>query len=213
MATRPGIDSSITARLAADHQNIFFAVKAEFDTSDVLVWNGAEDLVISSETYAGAGQLLSVGAVEDDAELKSAGLSVSISGMDTTVLDYALTENYQNRFVSLFMGFLMGGANEAAGVMTLFKGRMVNLSVVDTTDGATISINAENRLLDLRRPSNLRYTKNAQTSIDSTDTGFNRINTLQDKTFVWGRSSSGGGSAGKVLDETTHRYYDFRSDR
>lgn len=208
MATRPGIDSSITSRLSADHQNIFFAVKAEFDTSDVLVWNGAEDLVINSETYAGAGQLLSIGGVEEDAELKSAGLSIAVSGMDTTVLEYALTENYQNRFVSLFMGFLMGGANEAAGVMTLFKGRMVNLSVSDSPDGATISIDAENRLLDLQRPSNLRYTKSAQLSIDSTDTGFNRINTLQDKTFVWGRSTSGGASAGKVdqLDPRNNHY-------
>ncbi len=201
MATRPGIDSGITTRLAADHQEIFFAVKAEFDTSDVLLWNGADDLVINSETYAGAGQLLSIGAVEDDAELKSAGLSLSISGMDETVLSYALTENYQNRFITLFMGFLMGGSNEVAGVMTLFKGRMVNLTVVDSTDGANININAENRLLDLKRPSNLRYTKNAQKNIDNTDTGFNRINTLQDKTFVWGRSESGGGSAGKIVDE------------
>ena len=118
MATRPGIDSAITGRLAADHQQIFFAVKAEFDSGDVLLWNGAEDLIINSETYAGAGQLLSVGDIDDDAELKSAGLVLSISGMDATVLNYALTENYQNRFVTLFTGFLMGGANEAAGVMT-----------------------------------------------------------------------------------------------
>lgn len=212
MATRPGIDSAITGRLAADHQQIFFAVKAEFDSGDVLLWNGAEDLIINSETYAGAGQLLSVGDIDDDAELKSAGLVLSISGMDATVLNYALTENYQNRFITLFMGFLMGGANEAAGVMTLFKGRMVNLGVVDTPDGASITINAENRLLDLKRPSNLRYTKNAQSSIDSSDTGFNRINTLQDKTFVWGRSVSGGGSAGHV-HENNPRNNHYDNDR
>ena len=35
MASRSGIDSNITNRLGADHQIIFLAVKAEFDTDTV----------------------------------------------------------------------------------------------------------------------------------------------------------------------------------
>ena len=107
MATRQGVDTSINNRLGADHQTIFFAVKAEFDTDDILVWSGTDELIIGSDTYQGAGSLLEIGGIEDTTELKSSGLTVSISGMDTTVLDYALSENYQNRVITLFMGFLM----------------------------------------------------------------------------------------------------------
>ena len=49
MATRQGLDSSIINRLGADEQALFFAVKAEFDTADILVWTGIDDLVINSE--------------------------------------------------------------------------------------------------------------------------------------------------------------------
>jgi len=132
VATRQGLDSSIVNRLGADEQAIFFAVKAEFDTDDILVWSGTDDLVIGSDTYLGAGSLLSISSSEDNLELKSNGLVVSLSGMDTTIVNYALTESYQNRSITLFLGYVMGGTNEVAGTLTLFKGRMTSLVINDT---------------------------------------------------------------------------------
>jgi len=198
MATRQGLDSSIVNRLGADEQALFFAVKAEFDTDDILVWSGIDDLVIGSDTYTGAGTLLSVSNSEDNLELKSNGLVVALSGMDTTVVNYALTENYQNRPITIFMGYVMGGTNEVAGTLTLFKGRMTSLVINDTPEGSTVTIDAENRLVDLDRPSNLRYTKESQNFLHSGDTGFNRVASLQDKQINWGKTSNtaGGGGGG-----------------
>lgn len=189
MATRPGVDTAITSRLGQDHQELFFAVKAEFDSDDILVWTGIDDLTINSETYTGAGTLLSISDMEDTLDMKATGLSVALSGMDPDVLDAALTENYQNRDISVFMGFLMGGSNEVAGVLKVFAGRMVSLEIEDTIDGATVNVTCENRLIDLERPSNLRYTSESQQFIDSSDTGLNRVQQLQDKQLAWGQKS------------------------
>jgi len=198
VATRQGLDSSIVNRLGADEQAIFFAVKAEFDTDDILVWSGTDDLVIGSDTYLGAGSLLSISSSEDNLELKSNGLVVSLSGMDTTIVNYALTESYQNRSITLFLGYVMGGTNEVAGTLTLFKGRMTSLVINDTPQGSTVTIDAENRLVDLDRPSNLRYTKESQNFLFDGDTGFNRVASLQDKQINWGKTadSANGGTSG-----------------
>jgi hypothetical protein len=208
VATRQGLDASIVNRLGADEQALFFAVKAEFDTDNILVWSGIDDLVIGSDTYTGAGTLLSVSNSEDNLELTSNGLVVSLSGMDTTIVNYALTENYQNRPLTLFMGYVMGGTNEVAGTLTLFKGRMTSLVINDTPDGSTVTIDAENRLVDLDRPSNLRYTKESQNFLHSGDTGFNRVASLQDKQINWGTKSStagggGGGGNGSSGDDSS----------
>ena len=209
MATRQGLDASIVNRLGADEQALFFAVKAEFDTDDILVWSGTDDLVIGSDTYTGAGTLLNVSNSEDNLELKSNGLVVALSGMDTTVVNYALTENYQNRPITIFMGYVMGGTNEVAGTLTLFKGRMTSLVINDTPEGSTVTIDAENRLVDLDRPSNFRYTKESQNFLHSGDTGFNRVASLQDKQINWGKTSStsgGGGGGGTAGGQ--HEYQD-----
>ena len=196
MATRTGINTHLVNRLGANEQEIFVALKAEFDTETIYLWNGTEDLAISGDTYIGAGSLLSIGAAEESSDLSSQGMTITVSGMNKAVLDLALTENYQNRFLTVFLGYLMGGSNEVAGTFTLFKGRMTAMTVNDTPQGATISIDAENRLVDLERPSNFRYTKESQNFLHSGDTFFNRVASLQDKEIIWGRSSSSGGGAG-----------------
>jgi hypothetical protein len=82
----------------------------------------------------------------------------------------------------------MGGTNEVAGTLTLFKGRMTILVINDTPEGSTVTIDAENRLVDLDRPSNFRYTKESQNFLHDGDTGFNRVASLQDKQINWGNN-------------------------
>lgn len=197
MATRAGIDSAIVDRLSEDHQQVFIAVKAEFDTETLRFHSGTGDITLNSESYSGLGTLLNVSNVTDTTELKSEGITVSLAGMDATVLNKALTEQYQNRLITVFMGYESGGTNVVQGVIVLFKGRMQKMEIFDNPDGSTIQVQAENRLIDLQRPSNLRFTKESQRYIDSTDTCFNMVASLQDKEIVWGKSSSsGGGSSG-----------------
>ena len=206
MATRSGIDSSIVGKLEGDHVFVFWAVKAEFDTADVRLHTWKDELTVNSEVYEGAGTLLSIGDISDSAELKSDGVTVAISGMDTTVLGYALTENYQNRPITIYMGYLDGGGEKVSGVMTAFKGRMQAITITDDPQGAsTVVVESENRLVDLRRPSNLRYTKESQNFIDSTDTAFNRVQQVQKQEIYWGRkraiSAGGGGDVNPEPDD------------
>ena len=197
MASRQGVDASIQNRLGADHQYLFFAVKAQFDTETIRLWTGADSLTVDGESYEGAGTLLAIGDIEDSMEVKSTNLTVSLSGMDTTVMILALSEDLQNRKIKLYMGYLMGGANESAGEMVMFSGRMTNVQITDDAEnGATIAINAENRLVDLNRPSNLRYTNASQQIINSSDTGYKYVQAIQGKELLWGRPSNSDTSSG-----------------
>lgn len=214
MSNRGGIDSSITNYLDKEHQNLFLAVKAEFHTENIYLWTGDHDLTIDGNTYLGAGTLLSISNIEDTLELKSSGITVSLAGMDSTMVNLALNDNYQNRFITIYLGYLSGGTDTVVGVMTLFKGRMQSLTINDDPNGSTISVDAENRLIDLEKPSNLRYTKASQEYIATGDTCFNRVQSIQDKEVIWGRSSSnttrsggggGGNGGGNVRDSVRQR--------
>lgn len=203
MANRQDMDSDLKSLIEENGQIMFFAVKAEFDTETIYVWTGNEDISIDGNTYIGAGSLLSVSDVRDSLEMKSEGLTITISGMDETVLNLALTENYQNRFLTVFLGTLSGGTEIVAGKMILFKGRMQSMNISDDPSGAMITIECENRLTDLDKPSNLRYTNQSQKFIDATDTCFSRVQLLQDKEIFWGRLSSGGSVGGAGFRDDT----------
>ena len=165
------------------------------------MWSGNNDATIEGETYLGAGSLISIGDIAETAELSSNGISITISGMDSTVLNLALTENYQNRKIIVFLGFLDGGTDEVKGVLNAFTGRMVSMNILDSTDSSTIVINAENRLIDMKRPSKLRYTSESQKFISSTDTSFNRVMQMIDKEVVWGRKSATNSSLADDTDD------------
>lgn len=193
MATRQ-IDTKTAVKLAEDHQNIVFAIKAEFDTDDILLHTSLGDLVIDGETYEGAGELLAISEIEDSNDLKSAGVTFSITGMDEQVLGYALTENYQNRPITLLMAFLSGGTDQVVASMVLYKGRMVQMNISDDPNGASIVLQTENRLMDLRRPSNYRYTKESQASLYANDSSLNEVAKIQDMKINWGRYNDNGSS-------------------
>tara|TARA_R110001592_G_scaffold180578_1_gene422996 strand:- start:443 stop:1054 length:612 start_codon:yes stop_codon:yes gene_type:complete len=190
MASRSGIDASITNRLGADHQQIFFAVEAQFDGGTIRLWSGLDDITLNGNTFTGAGNLLSISDIEDTMEVKSTNCSFTLSGMDTTVLNLALSEDVQNRKVIVFMGYLSGGSNVSAGEITLFSGRMSNVQINDDPEGSTVIINAENRLVDMNRPCNLRYTQESQQIVNNNDTGFKYVSATQDKQINWGKPSN-----------------------
>ena len=92
----------IQKNIQADKTSIFVAVQLKFDSEVIRVWNGIDNLALDGNTYLGAGTLLGISDIEDDSELSSKGLSISLAGMDENIINLALSQNYQNRQVTIF---------------------------------------------------------------------------------------------------------------
>lgn len=170
---------------SANIVNAFLAVEAVFDSGTIRVWSGLGDLTVDSNTYTGAGDLLSVSEITDTNEISSAGVSISLSGMNQDILDIALTENFQNRVVNIRLGFLTG-KNESVGSMQVYSGRITNFTISDGPRNNIITIELENRLVDFERPTNLRYTKESQQNLFNGDKGLDFVVSLQEADITWG---------------------------
>ena len=196
MASRD-IDSTISSRLANDQHSIAFGVSAEFDSGTLDLWTGVGDFTSGSTTYTGAGELLDISNIEENNELSSTNLTITISGLNSDIVTYATTEDYQNRPLTLKMFFFHPDTAEEINNYVLFKGRMDTLTV---NDGETFSviISAENKLIDLTRPKNLFYTPETQNFLHAGDKGLEFVPRIQEQTVNWGatRSGSGGGGVG-----------------
>ncbi len=184
--------SSTTAfnnAIAADNVDPFFAVKLDFESGTTRLWTGVGDISFEagsgSETFTGAGDLATVSAIEETNDIESSNASFSLSGINSSLISLALSENYQSRDATLYLGLLSSGA-VVADPYILFRGKMDTMDIVDSGETASIQVKAQNRLVALQKAKPRRFTQEDQKLVDSTDIGLAFVNDLQDKTITWG---------------------------
>lgn len=195
MASRD-IPSAVSNRLANDRQQVAYAVNLDFDSGDVNVWTGVGDFAGSDGiTYIGVGELLSISNIEENNELASTNLTLSISGLNEKIVEYATTENYSNRPVTLSMFFFHPDTTDEIDKITLFKGRIDTLTVTDG-EAFNVIISCENKLVDLTKPKNLFFTPETQNFLHAGDKGLEFVPLIQEQSINWGGlvQVGGGGS-------------------
>ena len=165
----------------------FVAIDLALDSGSVRLWNGYTDLDIGGDTFVGSGSFLSVSSVEETAEIAARGITMTLSGMDASLISLALAENYQNRAARVYLGAIQ--SNGTIQSYQVFGGRLDVMTIEESGETATISVTAENRLIDLERPRVRRFTSEDQKALFPGDLGLDFVNDLQDKTLDWGKST------------------------
>ena len=179
------LTTAVQNQLAASELEPFFAIKLAFDSGDVRVWTGYNDITIASETYIGGGQLLSISPIQETVEIAARGVNMSLNGINSSLVSVALTESYQGRSAKVYLGVISSGA-VVSDPYLVFDGRMDVMTIEDAGETANISLSAESRLIDLERARVRRYTDNDQQNQFAGDTGLRFVADLQDKEIAWG---------------------------
>jgi len=185
------VPAALLTALDGDEIDVFYAVDLAFDSSNIRLWTGYGDKTINSNTYTGSGNLLTIDGLEEASDLSARGTTLTLNGLDGTIVTYALTEEYQGRLVTIYWGV---GNN----TVEVFSGFMDKMTIQDSAEGATIQLTVESRLIVLERPNVRRYTRESHAgvrtakSLSGSDTFFDWVTKLQDKQIVWGRSTENG---------------------
>ena len=209
MASRPSVPTDVANRLSNDNHTLAFGVQFTLDSGDVNVWTGIGDFTGSdSNTYTGAGELLSISNIEESKELQSTNLTISISGLSAEVYDAVTTENMQNRLVTLRLFFFHPDTMAEIENVILFKGRIDGITITDG-DSFSIIFSCENKLVDLTKPKNLFYTPETQEYLYTGDEGLEFVPEIQEQQLFWG-NALGGGSGGGVGSDGGGIYYDLK---
>jgi len=182
------IPSSLLSVLGNAEIEPFYAVEMQFDSGTMRIWTGYGDKSIGGNTYTGTGNLLKIEGLEETSDLSAAGTTLTLNGLDSTIITYALTEEYQGRLAKIFWG-----VNGVSDVIEVFSGYMDQMIIQDQGDSSTIQLSLESRLIVLERPNIRRYTSESQKGVRAQDglvgddSFFNWVTQLQDKRVPWGR--------------------------
>ena len=175
--------SGVPSEFATGSFTGFLAAELLFDSGALRLWNGYGDLTIGSDTYIGGGALIDVSAIEETAEIGAKGASMMLTGVSSSILSTALSENYQYRVANIYVGAITSGTVSSYKV---FSGRMDVMTVTEDSSTCTILLTAESRLIDLERPRLRRWTSEDQKGLDANDKGFEFVNSLQEASIKWG---------------------------
>jgi len=171
-------------------------IGTELDFSDGILrfWNGYGNLTMvaggSSKVFTGLGDFLGLSPVSESSTLQMSGITLSFTGIKSSLISTALSANYTNRNGSVYLGLYDTSNNIIADVYTLFQGKMDVLNISEQGNTSTITLNIESRLISFDLPSDRKYTLEDQKVDFPNDLGFEFIPDLQDKEITWGKETS-----------------------
>ena len=172
------ISTTLNNKFLGKEVDLFVAVELMFDSGALRIWSGIGDKSIGGQTYTGTGSLLSVGGIEESDDLSAPGASISLSGVDSSLVSLAIQEPYQNRDCRILLG-------SGDDFFEIFSGFMDVMTIEDSGETCIINLTVESRLIILDRRVPLRYTQETQNSLYPGDTFFSTVASLQDKKIDW----------------------------
>ena len=159
-------------------------IELNFASGYVRVTNLGFDIQWNGYTWLGAGYVGSIDAIVETEEVRSNGITFTLSGIPLALIETALGEQYQERSANVWFGAVSAGALVADPVL-VFPGKMDTMNVV-LGDTAAIKVTAENRMADFERPRVRRYNHESQISEYPNDLGFQYVAQLVERSLFWG---------------------------
>ena len=174
---------------ALDQASIALLVLVEFifDDETIRLWNGVGDLSWNNATWDGAGSLLSISAIKETTEIRADGARFVLSGIPTSIVNLALQKQVLGRKCGCWFGVV-----EDREIVTdpykIFSGRMDSMPVEENGQSSSVTVIAENRMVDLERARERRYTDEDQRIDYPDDRGLEYVGQLQEIEVTWGRT-------------------------
>ncbi len=165
-------------------------VEATFATGTVYIWSGLGNVTWNSHTWVGVGSFGGISTTEEGSTVEAKGITLSLSGIDVGLLADVLQEFQIGAPVIVRLGLFDGAIPPAliASPIVSWSGQMDQPTIDVSGETATITINCENRLIEMNVPCDRRYTLD-DASIDTPgDLALQFVAACSEINIYWGKS-------------------------
>ncbi|KKL89568.1 hypothetical protein LCGC14_1913400 [marine sediment metagenome] len=156
----------------------------------IRLWSGIGDLSWDSKTWQGVGDLLKVEPSAETEEITPSSIRLTLGGIKSSFISLALQSTRQGKRVNVWFGFIDSSTglivSDPLGIYLLFNGRVDTIEIEEGPEGAIITLSAENRLTDLGRKRERRYTPEDQKSQFPNDKGLETVHAAAVWSGNWG---------------------------
>lgn len=178
------LTSGMQDAITAQNMRPFFLMEGHFDSGELDLWTGLGNLAYGGKNYLGVGNILSMSSIKETKQVEAPAMTVTLSGLDESIIAIAMNENYPDRPAYIYLGAFDDNWQVITSPYLAFEGRMDTMPIEESDDTATVTLTIENVLIDLTKSNVWNYTPEDQKLLFSGDTGFDRVTGLQSKDIV-----------------------------
>jgi hypothetical protein len=166
-------------------------VQAQFTSGTIYVWSGIGTLSWNGHPWLGVGTLGSISTLSEGTEVEAQGIAIGLSGIPSDLILQILGECRPNAPVKVWLGAVDSAGAVIVDPYQSFSGRMDVPEIQEGAETCSVSIHVENRLIDLGRARERRWTHEDQKIDYPTDLGFEYVASLQEWNGLWGKQGVG----------------------
>jgi len=96
----------------SDKMHPVVLLTGNFESSTLRLWSGYDTLTYDGEEFVGAGNLIGISPLTETSEIRANGVTVSLSGISSSIISLALSENLNGRTITIDLGFIAGDSDE-----------------------------------------------------------------------------------------------------
>jgi hypothetical protein len=179
------LDSTLAAHLNDGLIQPVIMAMLTFRTQTTYVWSGVGTLTYGGNNYLGVGSMGKLGVITEGVDVQADGVTVELSGIDPIYKGECLTDIQVGAPAKIWFGLLSANALVGAPYL-VFSGTVDKPTFSIGGDSVTISLALENKMLNLSRASQRRYTSADQHIQYPDDTAFGWVEQLSDQALIWG---------------------------
>ena len=169
-----GLSSDIKTQLASTSFVMAHLVKLEFNTTYYYT-DFSSDIVDGSDTYSANGFLQKIGSISESSSLTIGSLSLSLSGVNQTLISDLLGNGHIHRKVAIKRAFINASTNALIESFSIYTGRVDGMDIMDSDKTSMINLRIANHWGDFARLSGRRTNSGSQNQFFPNDKGFDFI--------------------------------------
>lgn len=181
------IDPTTAAELDLSNLSLGLLCAITLTSGTLYLHSGYGNIDYGGNTYLGVGKFAGVGTVQEDTSVISQGMSISLEGITSDDLSDALTDITQGQPATLLVVLLDGNWNVVGTPIAAYAGLTDAVGIQQNPDGTSnISVALENRLTQLQRNREYRWTNAQMQELNPGEQGFIYTANLQNYVALWG---------------------------
>ena len=194
-------ESNNQSAATAAHAEIVYFVELEFPSGTLRMHTGVGTVQWGAGSpipeWYGVGKLGGIAPIKEDTELRPNGLTLTLSGVDSDLITAAMTEDYHNQPVRVYIGFRDTSTFALTADPELaFSGVMDYMTISQGEQFGTITVHCESEFARWARPRTLLFTRESQQLLYDGDLGLDFVAIIQSRVVTWDKRVNVGGNSG-----------------